>query len=70
MPRLPGGTVRAVSEQPANPVTEEDGGYATIGSMVRGLRRTGSTFMEACATAGIYWAVVHMSNVQPGQDGT
>lgn len=53
---------------PSNPVTAETEGYATIGSMVRGLRRTGSTFMEACATSGIYWAVVHMANHQPGPD--
>lgn len=61
-----------MSETPAPPdhVTAEAEGYATIGSMVRGLRRTGSTFMEACCTAGIYWAVVHMANHQPDPEGS
>jgi hypothetical protein len=47
-----------VSEQPANPVTAEDEGYAAIVSEIRGLRRAGASLIEACAETAFYRVAV------------
>jgi hypothetical protein len=58
----------------ADPVTAEDGLYASMVSMNRGFRRTGAGFFEAAALTAFYCMAVHRigseSREGTGPDGS
>lgn len=53
-------------EPPADPVAVEDQSYAAIVSDIRGLRRAGATFLEACAQTAFYRVALGLA--QQGAD--
>ncbi|HEV2452535.1 MAG TPA: hypothetical protein VGS62_11495 [Streptosporangiaceae bacterium] len=53
---------------PADPVTAEDGLYATLGAVYAGLRRNGTGIIGSAAITAFHWAVSNLV-VEARQDG-
>ena len=49
-----------MSEAPADPVTAEDGIYATLGSIYAGLRRNGTGVIGSAAITAFHWTASNL----------
>jgi hypothetical protein len=61
-----------VSEAPPDPVTAEDGLYATLGAVYAGLRRNGTGIIGSAAITAFHWAITNLvieAKAQAGPDG-
>jgi hypothetical protein len=59
-----------VSDQPPDPVTAEDGLYATLGAVYAGLRRNGTGIIGSAAITAFHWTVSLLANETQARSGS